>query len=462
MTRHPGDVTFASRPDNEQDQIAAGWELTRDEAGPFFNRLAPKDRWEILCTLNGRNGNHAAEVDRIAAQTDSAVVAAFDELGLAGVLARAEHYLARFIAYPSDAARVAHVLWVAHTHAMEKWDSTPRIAFLSPEPGSGKSRALEATDPLVPRPVHAVNCTPNYLFRKVSDKDGSPTVLFDEIDTIFGPRAKDNEDLRGLLNAGHRKGAVAGRCVVRGATIATEELPAYCAVALAGLDDLPDTLMTRSVIVRMRRRSPTEQVEPFRHREHAPEGNEIRDDLANWVQIVQDGAWPEMPEQISDRNADVWEALFAVADAAGAEWPQRARTAAVTLVTDVTQSPPGLGVLLLTDVRAVFIEADHDKLTTETILKALNAMEESPWGNIRGNPLDARGLARRLSRYEIKSKTIRIGEQVAKGYDRADFFDAWSRYVPRDSSVTSDTSDTVTSAGSDSSVTSVTSDTKVF
>ena len=104
----------------------------------------------------------------------------------------------------------------------------------------------------MPRPVHAVNTTPAYLFRKVSDPDGLPTILYDEIDTVFGPKAKDNEDIRGMLNAGHRNGAVAGRCVVRGKIVETEELPAYCAVALAGLDDLPDTIMTRSVVVRMK------------------------------------------------------------------------------------------------------------------------------------------------------------------------------------------------------------------
>ena len=48
---------------------------------------------------------------------------------------------------------------------------------------------------------------------------------------MFGPRAKDNEEIRGLLNAGHRKGAVAGRCVIAGKQVKTEEIPAYCAVA---------------------------------------------------------------------------------------------------------------------------------------------------------------------------------------------------------------------------------------
>jgi hypothetical protein len=351
------------------------------------------------------------------------------ELSGPELLNEVERFLARFIAYPTEAARVAHTLWVAHAHRMDAWDSTPRIAFLSPEPGSGKSRALEVTELLVPRPVHAVNTSPSYLFRKVSDKDGAPTLLYDEIDTVFGPRAKDNEDVRGMLNAGHRKGAVAGRCIVRGNTVATEELPAYCAVALAGLNDLPDTIMTRSIVVRMRRRSPGEPVEPFRHREHAPQGKALRDALSSWSAVIQAGEWPEMPEQITDRNADVWEALLAVAEAAGGQWPARACFAAVTLVTDVTDSQPSLGVQLLMDLRTLFERSGKSKLSTDTILASLNDMEEAPWQSIRGKPLDARGLSSRLGRYGVRSKTVRDGEATAKGYDRADLADPWSRYL---------------------------------
>ena len=75
----------------------------------------------------------------------------------AELLDRVHAHLARFIAYPSSHAAIAHALWIAHAHAMDAWDSTPRIAFLSPEPGSGKTRALELTETLVPRPVEAVN-----------------------------------------------------------------------------------------------------------------------------------------------------------------------------------------------------------------------------------------------------------------------------------------------------------------
>jgi Protein of unknown function (DUF3631) len=241
-------------------------------------------------------------------------------------------FLGRFVAYPSEAAHVAHTLWVAHTFFMDCWESTPRIAFLSPEPGSGKSRALEVTEPLVNRPVHAVNVSPSYLFRKVSDEAGLPTILYDEIDTIFGPKAKDNEEIRGLLNAGHRKSGMAGRCVTKGKTIVTEDFPAYCAVAIAGLDDLPDTLHSRSIIIRMRRRAPNEKVEPWRFRLHTPKGEDIRGQLETWAEALASHIqWPDMPESIQDRDADIWEPLIAVANLAGGEWPERARCSAVAL-----------------------------------------------------------------------------------------------------------------------------------
>jgi hypothetical protein len=115
----------------------------------------------------------------------------------AAVLNAVHAFLGRFVAYPSEHAQIAHVLWIAHTHLMDAWESTPRLAFLSPEPASGKTRALEITELLVPNPVEAINVTPAYIFRKVGDQEkGRPTILHDEIDTVFGPKAKENEEIR--------------------------------------------------------------------------------------------------------------------------------------------------------------------------------------------------------------------------------------------------------------------------
>lgn len=347
------------------------------------------------------------------------------------VLKEVYQYLGRFVAYPSNHARIAHALWIAHTHLMEEWESTPRIAFLSPEPGSGKTRALEITESLVPNPVEAINATPAYIFRRISSPEGQPTILFDEIDTIFGPKAAQHEELRGVLNAGHRRGAIAGRCAVRGKEVVTEELPAYAAVAVAGLGALPDTILTRAVVIKMRRRAPGEQVEAYRRRTHAPQGNKIRDRLAGWTSTLQGTlreVWPDMPHGVEDRAADVWEALLAVADAAGSEWPSLARAASVALVAESKESTPSLGVRLLADLRTIF--EDRPAMGTEAICKALCSLEEGPWLDMKGKPIDARRLSRFLNPYGVSSKNIRVGENdVVKGYARQDLHDPWSRYL---------------------------------
>ena len=65
-----------------------------------------------------------------------------------------------------------------------------------------------------PDPVHAVNMSAAALFRVVADQ--SPTLLLDEADTYLGTAiAKQHEDIRGLINAGHRRGAMAYRGEVR-------------------------------------------------------------------------------------------------------------------------------------------------------------------------------------------------------------------------------------------------------
>ncbi|MBT2369534.1 DUF3631 domain-containing protein [Streptomyces sp. ISL-10] len=353
----------------------------------------------------------------------------------AALLDEVEAFHRRFNVFPSEAAYVAVALWDAHTHLLDCFDSTPRLAFLSPEPGSGKSRALEIVETLVPRPMVAVNASAAALFRAVSGPDGRPTILFDEIDTIFGPKAGDNEELRGFLNAGHRRTGVTYRCVGDSQTVTP--FPSYTAVAVAGLGSLPDTILTRSVIIRMRRRARNEKVEPFRARLHEKEGVALRERLATWAQQARGwvtGAWPEMPEGISDRPADVWEPLLAVADAAGGDWPLRAREACVTLVKASQANDKGsLGVRLLTDLR------DHvligvDRLPTIAILDRLNSLDDAPWADLNGKPLDNRRLSRMLSDYmtadnePIASRNIRTTGGVLKGYYSEDLADAWQRY----------------------------------
>lgn len=115
--------------------------------------------------------------------------------------------------------------------------------------------------------------------------------------------------------------------------------------------------------------------------------------------------------------------------ALGGEWPKRARAAAVALVAAGQERDPSLGVRLLSDLRMVF--GDDTMMPTKVILRKLAEIEEAPWGDIKGKPLDERGIARRLKEYGIRSKNLKLDAgAVAKGYTRADLFDAWARYLP--------------------------------
>lgn len=350
---------------------------------------------------------------------------------LTGHLDDVHELLTRFVAFPSEEAADAVSAWVVHAHLarLDAFDSTPRLAALSPEKGSGKTRTLEVLELVVPQPLHAVNISAAAMFRLV--EKSRPTLLLDECDTYLGPRvSKDHEDVRALVNAGHRRGARAVRCVGDAGKMTIREYPAFCAVALAGIGDLPDTIMQRSVVIAMKRRRPDEHVTQYRARVAEPIGHAIRDRLAAWaeqhaLQIAETTV--TMPEGVTDRAADVWEPLVIIGDAAGPSWSRRLRSACSALTAANVEQSASLGVRLLADVRTVF--GSGDKVHTEHLLVALNRLEDAPWGDLRGRELDARRLARFLRPYDVRPGDQRIGDKVAKGYDRGDFHDAWLRYL---------------------------------
>lgn len=347
----------------------------------------------------------------------------------ASLLDKVCNHLRRFCALPDQRYYWAVTLWIALAHMAQCFHTLPRLAVLSPEPGSGKSRLLEIIRDLVPNPMFVFGASVAALFRTMADS--MVTLLFDECDTIFTRRGKDdqNEDLRALLNVGYRNGATIPRCV--GPQHTVEHFSVYGPAAMAGLGDLPETLISRSVLIRMRRRAPHEQIEPYRARLHEHQGHDLRDRLAEWAAAVGPDAgeaWPELPDGIVDRLAEIWEPLIAIADAAGGEWPERARQAASYFAETASDRASSLGTRLLADLKTVF--NGRSAMWTSDILAALSDMEEAPWHNLKGEGLDSRGLAYRLSQYGASPRDIRIGYQVRRGYSAADLYDAWERYCP--------------------------------
>jgi hypothetical protein len=262
-------------------------------------------------------------------------------VNLTAILDGVHELLTAYVAFPTIHGGHAATAWVAHAHSREAFESTPRLAALSPEPGSGKTRLLEAIEVLVPKPVFAVNITGSALFRMVAE--GDATLLLDEADTYLGHDVvKQHEDIRGLVNAGHRRSGVAYRTEMNGKKGEVVAFPAFAPCAIAGIGDLPDTILDRSVVIAMKRRAPHEKVTPFREREARKRAEPLRVELVKWaIANLNDlaAARPTMPDGISDRNADVWEPLIVIGDMAGAEWSRKLRDAAVALTKAPTVSP---------------------------------------------------------------------------------------------------------------------------
>jgi hypothetical protein len=137
-----------------------------------------------------------------------------------------------------------------------------------------------------------------------------------------------------------------------------------------------------------------------------------------------------LPSEVTDRDADVWEALIAIGDCADEHWSQAIRVTAVTLVTLKREPPQSLGILLLSDIKAIFDHKKVKSISTKELLFELNELTTCPWEDSEHVKLDERKLSKFIKPYGVKSDSIRFGEVVCKGY-KLDFFkDAFTRYLP--------------------------------
>lgn len=346
--------------------------------------------------------------------------------------------IARYVILPDDAAYDAVTCYIAATYAISAWEHATRLMILSPEKRCGKSRLLDVIEATCHDPLVTVNISPAALVRSIAGDP--PTLLLDEADTVFGKKAGDNnEDLRGILNAGHQRSRPYIRWDAAGRV--PERCPTFSMAVLAGIGDMPDTIMDRSVIVRMRRRAPHEQVAPYRRRRDEQALRKLGERVGEWVQGQLgelEEPVPDMP--VEDRAADTWEPLVSIGDAAGGNWPKRIRTACEEMVKEADADATGAthARRLLADLKDVF--GDAKNLYTTTILEKLHEIEDAPWSNYYGRQLTSNDLANLLKDYRVGPVDVREpGGPNRKGYRRDDLYEVWTRYLSRDRRDTGDT-----------------------
>lgn len=353
------------------------------------------------------------------------------------LLSEIAHTIRRFIVCEPETA-LAATLWTAMTWFMDEIKVAPLALITAPEKRCGKTQLLSIFAKITCKPLPSSNVSPAALFRSIDR--WQPTLLIDEADAFM----KDNEELRGLLNAGHtRDSAYTLRCV--GDDHEPKKFHLWGAKALAGIGRLADTLMDRSIVLELRRKRPDEHIEKLRH---APNDlfETLRKKLARFAEDYSTAigaARPDIPEVLNDRAQDNWETLLAIADTAGRDYGHVAREAAIKLSVrnDDIQS---LGVELLTDIYEVFETKEIDRIFSHDLIKALCEDNEKRWATYNFHKYNPRitpvQLALLLSEYGIKSGNIRgridvktlSGNplEVKKGYYRSQFEDSFKRYLP--------------------------------
>ncbi|MEU2424711.1 DUF3631 domain-containing protein [Streptomyces sp. NPDC007851] len=421
------------QPDNPEPYSApaqAAWPATAIPGRPGAHLRAAQADSTAADPSGGAAAHAAGEADAA-----SGLEAISDAESTAGskLLDELRAQIAQFVIPPSSETLDAITLWVAATHLQPAWQHAPRLAVVGPAKRCGKSRLLDVLTETVHEPMLTINTTPAAIFRSINEEEPS-TLLVDEADTIFGPKvAEKNEETRGLLNAGHQRGRYVTRVVGNDHT--PHKFATFAMAAIAGIGDLPDTVMDRSVVVRMRRRAEGEKVKPFRSRRDIPALHELRERIHVWARpLLEEAAELEPAMPVEDRAADTWEPLVILADLAGGHWPRLARVACARMVAaevSAEEDHPS-GARILADIRRVFFaQREVDSLSTEELLHHLRQDPEAPWAERGRDGLTARELGRMLRDFDIRPGNVRMADRTQrKGYMRNKFLDAWRRYCP--------------------------------
>lgn len=332
----------------------------------------------------------------------------------------------------SYASALAVALWIIGTWCYREFPRWPLLLINAPERECGKTQLLKVVEMLVFRPLETANVTLAVLFRVINEY--GPTLLIDEADTFMDGKS----EMTGIINSGYQAGSVVMRVETdkKGSMECCSYL-VYGPKALAGITlerHLQDATMSRGIQIPMRRKTRADKVERLRAADPAVFAD-MRSRICRFVRDNQETlakGWDELPEQLGDRQQDNWEPLLAIAHCAGPELYREAWEAAVEICAE-TAPPKSSSNQLLEDTREVLQGYQGHHIPSATLLESLHRHPDMDWCRYNhGQPLTARQLAKFLAPYDIRPKTVRMGNlgSTPKGYEIRQFQEAFDRYLP--------------------------------
>lgn len=345
-------------------------------------------------------------------------------------------YLGRFIVYPNDHARVIHTLWIVHTHLIDAFDYTPRLCILSAEKRSGKSTLVKLTKVLSQKGEAFVNPSPASIYSIIEERQNEeppcvPTLCIDEQDRLW--TKKETADIIAILDQGFERdndGVPRVRQDSRTQKRTIDRFNTFCPVLLAGIENsnIPETILDRSVVIRMKRRISSEPIERFRTR-YKTSAVELRHKIEDWakenVEKVK-SVIPVIPSDIDDRYADICEPLFAITELVTdvtdvtvvTRWKEALINAINSYASKRVDEEPSRNILWLMEVKSII--GDRDRVFKQEVVRELEDRL-----SMTRNIINAL-----LRKFEIpKDKPIRIIDKTERGWYSSDWADVFSRYL---------------------------------
>jgi Protein of unknown function (DUF3631) len=365
--------------------------------------------------------------------------------------------------------RDAIALWFVFAHAHDLRDYAPLLLIKSAIKRSGKTRLAEMAPYLTPRPLALAGLTAAFIERAIEGY--KCTLIIDEADRLRKGNPALAEQIDAQLNRSFmRKGAFVGKNVpLPGGGYEPRLFSTWAPTLISGIGKQADTAEDRAVIIVLKRKLTREKVKQRRARD----GDDLRILARRIARFVEDNESylrnhvPDALEVDNDRAKDVWEPLLTIAEAAGGEWPERARKAGRALAGEAVEEEEESGVQLLSDIRGVFCAAylavhpahkdlppgeilklakdkakdedakrgrpnDGPRLPSSILVQRLIEVEDGPYKTVGDTqkPLTQNTLARALREFKIRPGTIWLSkESTPKGYHLHSFEDAFARYL---------------------------------
>jgi hypothetical protein len=318
-------------------------------------------------------------------------------------------------------------LWIPHTYVFKQFRITPRLAALSPVHECGKTTLLDLLELMVAYPFRSEDPSPSTIYHERDDNPHA-TFLIDEVDNLNLFR---DERMRRLFNAGHKWGGSVDRTIGG----RRRKFQLYGPMAIAAIGALPAPLMSRSIIINMQRQPPDARTDRIDFND--PAFVATLEQNRKFATTCQLNPNPEMPPQLTNRAADNWRPLIAIADALGRG--DEAREAAIALSGSRSED---ILVALLIDIRTIFERRGIDWIWGDELVDALIELNEATWSEFRGakddgtpHKLRQGEVAAMLRSFKIRSRSIwpshrGPGDSSRKGYRREQFEQAWAAYCP--------------------------------